>query len=189
MEVCQTSSLLMLTLACFQKSCRHFPAGEGAFPKSVPETCGIVQEKFGFLCTGMFWGSVFQGWAVECSVHVWDNICRCQSCQCFYMKISCLILFQEPQNSDNYCLQNIAEGFEKHVNVRFCSFMTCSGIYLFPLTVFLTLLAVRLWMLTASWFLVVGWAAVLPLFGVVIFTVLPVEVLHTSEIWGLVCRL
>lgn len=60
------------------------------------------------------------------------------------MKISCLILFQEPQNSDNYCLQNIAEGFEKHVNVRFCSFMTCSGIYLFPLRVFLTLLAVRL---------------------------------------------
>lgn len=37
-------------------------------------------------------------------------------------------------------------------------------------------------MLTASRFLVVGWAAVLPLFGVVIFTVLPVEVLHTSEI-------
>lgn len=37
-------------------------------------------------------------------------------------------------------------------------------------------------MLTASWFLVVGWAAVLPSFGVVIFSVMPVEVRHMSEI-------
>lgn len=37
MEVCQTLSLLMLTLACFQKSCRHLPAREGVFPKSIPE--------------------------------------------------------------------------------------------------------------------------------------------------------
>lgn len=62
MELCQTLSILMLTLACFQKSCRHFTAGEGVFPKSVPETFyGNTQEKFGFLCTGMFWGSMFQG--------------------------------------------------------------------------------------------------------------------------------
>lgn len=63
MEVCQTSSLLMLTLACFQKSCRHCPAGEGAFPKSVPKTsCGITQEKFGFLCT--------EQWSVWCMCEI-----------------------------------------------------------------------------------------------------------------------
>lgn len=45
MEVCQTLLLLMLTLACFQKNCRHFAAEEGVFPKTVPKTsCGNTQE-------------------------------------------------------------------------------------------------------------------------------------------------
>lgn len=38
MEVCQTLLLLMLTLACFQKNCRHFAAEEGVFPKTIPKT-------------------------------------------------------------------------------------------------------------------------------------------------------
>lgn len=46
MEVCQILSLLMLTLACFQKTYRLFLAGEGVFPKSVSESLyGSTQEK------------------------------------------------------------------------------------------------------------------------------------------------
>lgn len=46
MEVCQILSLLMLTLACFQKTYRLFLAEEGVFPKSVSESLyGSTQEK------------------------------------------------------------------------------------------------------------------------------------------------
>lgn len=72
MELCQTLSLVMLTLACFQKSCRHFTAGEGVFPKSVPETSyGNTQEKFGSYALGCF--------RVACSkVEQWSVQCTCE---------------------------------------------------------------------------------------------------------------
>lgn len=153
MEVCQTLSLLMLALAGFQKSCRHFPVqGRECFLKVYLRLLMVIPRKdLSSHELGCFCSTVFQSSAVKHSVHVWDNICRCKSCQCFYMKISPLIVFHKSQNSDNYCPWNIAECFEKNMNVY--SFMTYSGIYLFPLTVFLTFLAVRLCMLTASLFL------------------------------------
>lgn len=68
------------------------------------------------------------------------------------------------------------------MHVRFGSLIRCTGIHLFPLIVFLTLLAVVLWMLTASLSLMVGWAAVLPWFGAGIFTVLTTDALSRSKI-------
>lgn len=45
MDICQTSLLLVLTLACFPKNCRHFAAEEGVFPKTVPKTsCGNTRN-------------------------------------------------------------------------------------------------------------------------------------------------
>jgi len=176
----------MLTLACSQESCRRFPAREGVFPQSVPETsCGNTQEKLGSMgCFGVACSKAGQ-WSVQ-------GICEITSTvwilSVFSYEVFTSGTISGISESWNCCPQSIAEGYEKHMNVRFGYLIICSGIYLFPLTVFLTLLAVRLWLLTASLFLLVGWAAVLPWFGAVIVTVLPVEVLRGSGIWELICR-
>lgn len=61
LEVCQTLSLLRRTLACFQKSCTHFPAEEGVLPKSVPETVMVIPRKNLGSCALGWFGVVFQG--------------------------------------------------------------------------------------------------------------------------------
>lgn len=148
MEVRQTLSLLTLLLVS-RRAADVSLQGRECFLKVCPRLLMVIPRKdLSSHALGCFCSSVLRSSAVKCSVHVWDNICRCKSCQCFYFKISHLIVCQESQNSGNYYPWNIAECFEKNMNVY--SFMTYLGICLFPLIVFLTFLAVWLCMLTAS---------------------------------------